>query len=678
MVAMDSPNLLVVDRSPELAEHVKSLLRNSGIRVHVIHAAKAIEVKRALEQVSPFLTLYGSPAAGFASIEEVSSLANEFSVPFAFYSDLSAAGELIDVLKMTPCLVIYSGSETQLTDTVNRLVSFHQANHGQARQRSQLEELEHRYDLMMESARDAMAYIHEGLHVYANRAYLEALHVKGLGEIAGLSLLELMKSEGVNLKKVFQGLSRGEFPQGPLEVNITRPDGTSFEANLAFSAARYNGEECTQMLVHQRDVAAGLVAELERMRVTDPLTQLKNKRYFAELLETDLARPRTLESVAAVLLIEPDGMADIQQDLDVATMDLFVADLANVLLSCLGANDVAARVTDHGFAVMTRQPTMELVDEFCAKILKTYSSHLVEVDDRSLSVSCSIGVATLGRLARSATEVLAGARKAQVEAAETGNRSVTFRPQLIAVSSFEDDRQWVDRIKIALAHHDFYTVQQSIINLDGEGETLVENLTYLRDDAGDLPPFKFITIADRNDLAGFIDRQVIPGLLKSFVESPDRQIVTLSNNSIMDYGFPGWLSEQMKESCAEGKKLIIQISASAAQSNLKPVQRLMSELEPLGCRLSISGFDADRRTRQALEHLNPGYIKLTSALTEKLTGNSANQEAIRRIVDAAEAKKAMVIADEVADTASLAVLWQCGVKLISGAFLKENSQVVGQ
>jgi len=37
-----------------------------------------------------------------------------------------------------------------------------------------------------------------------------------------------------------------------------------------------------------------------------------------------------------------------------------------------------------------------------------------------------------------------------------------------------------------------------------------------------------------------------------------------------------------------------------------------------------------------------------------------------------------VIADEVADTSSLAVLWQCGIKLIAGAFLKESSQVIAQ
>ena len=58
--------------------------------------------------------------------------------------------------------------------------------------------------------------------------------------------------------------------------------------------------------------------------------------------------------------------------------------------------------------------------------------------------------------------------------------------------------------------------------------------------------------------------------------------------------------------------------------------------------------------------------------------DTKNQEAIRKIVEVAEAHAACVIADEVADTSSLAVLWQCGVKLIAGAFLNEPSQVIAQ
>ena len=104
----------------------------------------------------------------------------------------------------------------------------------------------------------------------------------------------------------------------------------------------------------------------------------------------------------------------------------------------------------------------------------------------------------------------------------------------------------------------------------------------------------------------------------------------------------------------------------------------MRELKPLGCQLAISHFDTERRTRQILEHLEVSYLKLHPELMENLTTNSKNQASIRKIVDAAERHGACVIAEEVADTSSLAVLWQCGVKLVSGAFLNESTQVIAQ
>lgn len=675
---MESMTLLVTDKSPELAERINSLLRNSGIKIHVININKAVDIKRQLDQACPLLILYANADATTASLEEVSALAQEYAVPFALYSDFQNPAELIKNLKITACLVIHSEHETQLRDTVKRLVARYELHRNQQQQRNQLEELEHRYNLLLDSARDAMAYIHEGLHVYANRAYLEAMRVTDLSAIAGLSLLEFMQAEGVDLKKVLRSLSRGEFPQDPLEVNISRPDGTSFAAHLAFSPARFNGETCTQMLVHECDAVAGLTAELERMRMIDPLTQLRNRRSFADKLETELAAPHGVDSVSAILYMEPDGIPDLQNEFDGAGMDAVIADLAHLLKSCLGTQDDASRISEYGFVVLTKQANMEQVEALAGKILKAYCEHLVEIEDRSISVSCSIGIATLGRLAKSSVEVIAGARKAQAEAAETGNRAVIFRPQLTAVSSFDDDRQWIDRIKLALSQQDFYSVQHSIIDLEGEGEHLMENLTYLRDASGDLAPQHYMGIADRNDLAGRIDRHIIPSLLKSFVESTDKQIITLSNNSILDYGFPAWLREQMTQCCVEAGQVIIQISATAAQANLKPAQRLMNELAPLGCKLSISGFDTERRTHALLEHLGASYIKIHRSLTENLTGNSVNQEAIRKIIEAAEAKGVCVIADEVSDTSSLAILWQCGIKLITGPFHKEKSQVVGE
>ena len=675
---MDGINLLVTDQSAEIPGRINSLLRNSGINIHVIHVAKAAEVKTALDRDAPCLILHAQPDVAVCSLEEVSSLAHEYAVPLALYADLRQPEELVRQLQIAACIVIDAHSVTQLTETVARLVSEHRLLQAQARQRGHQDELKHRYDLLLDSARDAIAYIHEGLHVYANRAYLESLRVDSWNDMTSLSLLEILQSEGRDMKKILRGLSAGELPENDLPVLVRRLDGSTFEAHLNFSPARYNGEDCIQMLMHGRDAAAELSVELERVRITDPLTQLNNRRAFMDRLDQELAEPRSRDHVSAVLYLEPEGLADLQAELDAASIDNYIADIAGVLRTCLQPGDHAARISDYGFAVLSQQAGMEQLDELAGNILKTFHSHLVEIEDRSLSVSCSIGMAIVGRLAKSAAEIISGARKAQAEAAETGNCAVTYRPQLTAVTGLDDDRQWIERIRFALASNDFHMVRQPIVDLDGEGEQLMENTVFLKHGSGEYAPAQFAAIADRNELGGAIDREAIPLLLKSFAESSERQIITLSSNSIADFGFTGWLGDQLTAHCVEPARLIIQISAAAAQANLKAAQRLMQELHALGCKLSLCAFDDDRRSRQLLEHLDADFIKINSALTENLTGNSANQEAVRSIVDAAEAHGVVVIAEEVTDTSSLAILWQCGVKMIAGAFLKESSQVAAQ
>ena len=66
----------------------------------------------------------------------------------------------------------------------------------------------------------------------------------------------------------------------------------------------------------------------------------------------------------------------------------------------------------------------------------------------------------------------------------------------------------------------------------------------------------------------------------------------------------------------EGKSIVLQIAASAALTNLRPAQRLMKELKPLGCQLSVSQFNGERRTLQLLEHLDASFVKLDKVLTQ--------------------------------------------------------------
>ena len=196
---MHSINVLVTDRSPEPAEHINSLLRNSGIKIHVIHARTSADVKRALDNDSPVLILYADPEPDDASLEEISELANAFDVPLALFNNLQDPEGLAAALSNTAAFVINSESDGLLAEAVSRLVKRSEFDQNQAQQQQQQEELENRYNLVLDSSRDAIAYIHEGFHVYTNRAYLEALRVTDESAIAGMSMLEMLKERLSNL-----------------------------------------------------------------------------------------------------------------------------------------------------------------------------------------------------------------------------------------------------------------------------------------------------------------------------------------------------------------------------------------------------------------------------------------------------------------------------------------------
>ena len=481
---MHSVNLLVIDRSPELAEHVNSLLRNSGIKIHVMHCELASEAKRSLDHDSPVLILYANPEEADASIEEINELALAFNVPLAVFTRMDDLERLARMLSTTACFVINSEDEDMLTDSVSRLVQAGEKERHQEQQHQFVEELEHRYNLLLDSSRDAIAYVHEGLHVYTNRAYKEALQVKNDEEVAGLSLLEMLDAGETNLKTLFKGLSKGQFPTEPLAVKVRRSDNTEFNAKLLFSPARFDGEECIQMMVQRSDNANALAAELERLRMIDPLTRLHNRLAFSNALEECIASGSSNDA-AAVLYVEADGISELQNELNAESMDEIITDMASIIQQNILDSDIAGRISDQGFAVLvTRQANqdLELVGQ---KILEAYRSHIIEIGDRAMSMSCSIGIAGVGRLAMTAPEIISRARKAQAEAAEKGDKLVSYRPQLTAVATVDGEPDWIDRIRVALGNQDFYSVQQSIVDLDGEGEQLMENITFMRGENGD-------------------------------------------------------------------------------------------------------------------------------------------------------------------------------------------------
>jgi len=676
---MDSAYLLIIDNSPDHAQVINSFLRNSGVAVWVVNASNFNELEDALKEKSPFLIIIGPLLPASVNISQIMQAADRYSTPVALQLKPENASNIEATMATHPLLIINADENDQLIQVVKQHMSGGKNAREYDKLSLKLEELQHRYDLLLDSARDSIAYIHEGLHVYANRTYLELLQVETRDDIEGLSLLDLMTTgEETDLRKLLRDMNQDVFPEETLPVTISTPGDKTLEAELAFSPARYNGEHCIQMVVREKDASLVLQEELDHVRRTDPLTQMVNRQTFTASLSALLEKDNHENYASAVLYIETDGIFDLEHDLGMESINTFTLDLSNVISDCLEESDVPARISDNGFAVMILRNDKSALQKTGDCIIENFANHIIDLGDKTISASCSIGMVTLGSLTQDAEEALSHARTAFKQASQKGNTLVRFKPALTTVNSGEADRDWVGRIRYALNNHDFYTVQQSIVDLEGENEGLFENRTFMREEEGDTHASEFMLAAERNDLGGTIDRHVIPQLMLAITGTGDKHIISLSNNSVLDISFSHWFQRMLKETEVVGSQLIVQISAMSAESHLKPTRRLIDELQELGCGFVLSEFDNDRRTIQLLDHLPVSMIKLRPGLAQGLSSNTANQETIRAIVKATESYGITIIADEVQDAADLAVLWQCGVRLVTGDFLNEAPQVVGQ
>ncbi|MEE4175444.1 MAG: GGDEF domain-containing protein [Xanthomonadales bacterium] len=702
----DSPILLVVDPNPECAARVNSLLRNSGISVHILHADNPTEAERLVREFRPFLIYYLPDARIQFPIGQAARLADSEQVFLGV--SLEEHGQALFQEAAGAAATLGIGNEAQLPAIVNRLAGLGRAAQLNDAQRAQEAELEQRLDLLLNSTSEPIAYVHEGLHVAANQAYLELLGAESLDALTMVSLLEILEREGTDLKAMIRGFGRQEFPDAGSAFLLRPPGREPVEVQLTFAPVRFEGEDCVQMLVREASAvatenapaadatssepAAEPAAEQAEAPKTvapppepspaqagslDPLTGMLWRADFMQRLNHRLSHPPE-DLRAGVLFVGNDNAASQLETLSVEDMDRYVQASANEILSCLEEADDVCRFQDSVFVIYAERQDKAELKRLGEKIRTGIEQLGQQRPEDPVPTSCSIGLALLDQNHQDGEHTLEKARAAYRLAAEQGNTVLRYRPSRAAGVSDDEEAQWKERIRYAIDNEDFFTVQHSIMNLDGDLEGLVENRTFLHEGDSDLPAADYLAAAERNQLASQIDRLVIPSLLRAVNGSEDRQIIDISGNSLQDFSFPTWFQRTLQDTRTPGKRVVLQWPAWAAREQVKAARRLIEELAPLGVQFSVSEFDTDPKTLELLQHLKLQFVTLDRALTSDLQSDPQRLDAIREIIRAAEEMQMLTIASDVPTSGDLAMLWRGGVKLVSGEFIQETPRVIGQ
>lgn len=671
--------LIVIDDSSNDAEVVTNALRNAGHAVRTERVEDDEDLREALSQHDWDMVLTKPELPFLHAADALHILSQmELDLPLMILGCADEDPKNIELLKSGARGVVCLQQPNYLIHTLIREWQDLCKRRRHKECETQLHEANRRAQTLVDSSRDAIAYVHEGMHIYANHSYLQLFGYSDFAELEGMPIMNMVtKDDHGKFKEYLRGfLKRKGKEADTLEINGLRADGKDFSIEMEFSPASYEGESCIQIIIRDQSASKELEAKLDHLSKQDMLTGLYNRQVFLEKLEQLAGKPG---KTGAILHIKPDNIKGLRDEIGVAGIDKLLAAFANLLKATFDEKTaLLARMETHLFTGILYSLNEEQAQAAADKLLKAVEEAIFDISGHTPMVTCSVGVTLYSPEFKEAQEILARAEKAYNKAVESeGNSSFLYNPLTEEMAERAHLESWARQIKMALKEGQFKILYQPIVSLHGDSYENYELLLRMQDENGELlTPDKFIPMAEKVNLMSAIDRWVILHSVKTQVErhragKKTNFFVKLSAATIKDPQFLAWLRDLLQKAKVDASHIIIEVSEEVASTNLKSVKVLTEGLSQLRMHLALDHFGTAANYQNILKHCNAKYLKISGEIIKNLASDESHQQKVQEITAHAQENNQVTIAEFVEDANTLASLWSCGIDYIQGYFLQE-------
>jgi diguanylate cyclase len=390
-----------------------------------------------------------------------------------------------------------------------------------------------------------------------------------------------------------------------------------YEANRALSQLaedlekRVEARTCELSLERQMAVAK---AEI------DALTGVCNRTAFDRKLTEALAAVQNSGERLAVLLIDLDDFKTVNDTLGHAACDALLIEFASRLSQAIRPQDVVGRLGGDEFALVARS----VVDRHGGaltmghRLLRALCRPIM-INGRTLTISCSIGVAESDSGHRTADVLLNDADLALYSSKRKGPGCVTCFETALRVDV--ERRAALDaEIREAVAHNRLEPWYQPIWTSKKEGYVGAEVLARWRCRDGSVrPPAAFLSSVEE---LGLLNNMMDSLLRVAFKEAAPAvssgALDYLSINVSPSQFDEGWTQNQLPALLSEtrfpAQSLVVEITETALIHNIERTRTTLTALSAQGVRIALDDFGIGYSNFSLLGKLPFDILKLDRTL----------------------------------------------------------------
>ena len=673
-------HLLILDPSQNDAESMVSLLRNSGKATRAHRITSEEDLEEALKTSNWDLLLARDLEQEFGPDDALAMVKRmDKDIPFVLLTEEVSRERTVNIIRAGGQDAVPFEYKDLLVLVVKRELAALEERRRRRVLESHLREAEQRCQLLLESSKDAIAYINDGMHIYANQSYMEFLGYDDIDDLICIPVLDTLTPESQDKYKDFMKAFADDGKDGmTLNCTARRSDDQELNVTMSVSAATYDGEACTQIVLQPEHSDAELEEKLKQISSQDLLTGLYNRQYLMDALAQAIANAGKNNQTGALAYIALDNFISMKGQVGIAGADLLLGDLASLLKEQAGEEVTLARLSDDAFCLMCLPCDEKHMESIAERVRKAVEDHLFDINGKTVPLTVSIGIAAITENSPKAEELMGRAHTAsaevkKLEGHERGNGIVVYNP---AQYESLDESNSVEAILKALDDNRFRLLFQPIINLRGEGEEHYEAFVRMLDkDNEEVSPYDFLPPMGPSDTAIKIDRWVILQTIKQLASHRSRGhdtrlFLNITAETLQDKTFTPWLSVALKAARLPGDSLIFQIREGDANNYMKQAKEFTKAVHELHSKVSIAQFGCALNPFNTLKHIDADYVKIDGSFTEEIQKSDEAKEQVKEMVKSLQNAGKLTIIPLVENASVLATLWQAGVNYIQGYYLQ--------
>ncbi len=409
--------------------------------------------------------------------------------------------------------------------------------------------------------------------------------------------------------------------------------------------------------IHNARGRADAVDTLDLMRLRslhDPLTGLPNRTLLKERLEHAVARATRTGELVSVLFVDLDRFKAVNDEFGHHVGDLLLVAVARRLSKVLRMSDTLARLAGDEFVILCEGMEKAELAEHVAGRIADAMRPAFHLQDQTVNVTASVGIAFAGTGADLPESLLRDADFAMYQAKQAGgaqHQVLDPAARLVAERRGRLGRE----LRVALNRKEFQLAYQPLVDIhDGRLLGLEALLRWRHPTRGWVMPQEILPIAEPTGLILEIGEWVLMQAcqdLKRWQQTYRSAIPNVSVNvspyQIMAPGFDTTVSRVLETTGTDPKSLFLEVTESAFLEDGPRALAVLRQIKEIGVGLSLDDFGTGYSSLNYLRRFPFDVLKIDQAFITGLAADDGTREIVTAIIDLAHGLNLAVVAEGV-------------------------------